>query len=48
MHSLVGGIGLAVADVLHHRARKHHGLLRHNANALTQVVQIHLLNRHAI
>ena len=48
VHILQTGVGSAVADVLDHGAREDHGLLRHDGHALAQVVQAHLIDRHAV
>ena len=47
-HLVIRGLGAAIADVVHRGTRKNHGLLRHDANARTQVVQSHVVDVDAV
>ena len=45
---IVAGVGAAVADVLERAGREHHRVLRHDADAPPQRLQVHLVGGHAV
>ena len=48
VHVFQAGVWAAIADVLDHGTGKNHRLLGHDGHALTQGVQVHLVDRHPV